>query len=143
VDDPCYLTVASAHVNRVAAVALLELVAAGASAGIAISLIRSQGGGVLVWPLPLGSPVYRSGSFSKVRASCWRSGTSATPVLTRRIKDQILGVNGARLYGIEPNRWEFSRRELERLRRHLPGRNRTLGPSTAAKAGAFTQRPHA
>jgi uncharacterized protein len=67
------------------------------------------------------------------------------PKLTRRIKDKILGLNGAGLYRVEPitDRCEFSRRELERLRRHLPGRNRTLGPSTTAEAGAFRELDHA
>ena len=67
------------------------------------------------------------------------------PKLTRRIKDKILGLNGAGLYRVEPitDRCEFSRRELERLRRHLPGRNRTLGPSTTAEAGDFRELDHA
>jgi hypothetical protein len=67
------------------------------------------------------------------------------PELTRRIKDKILGLNGARLYGVEPitPRCEFTRRELERLRRQLPGRNRTLGPATAAEASAFRAYDHA
>jgi hypothetical protein len=67
------------------------------------------------------------------------------PELSRRIKNKILGVNGARLYGVEPitDRCEFSRRELERLRRKLPGRNRTLGPSTPAEAQAFRGLDHA
>ena len=67
------------------------------------------------------------------------------PELTRRITDKILGANGARLYGVEPitDRCEFTRRELEQIRRHLPGRNRTLGPSTAAEAHAFRALDHA
>jgi hypothetical protein len=67
------------------------------------------------------------------------------PELTRRITDKILGANGARLYGVEPitDRCEFTRRELEQIRRHLPGRNRTLGPSTAAEARAFRALDHA
>jgi hypothetical protein len=67
------------------------------------------------------------------------------PHLTRQIKNKILGANGARLYGVEPitDRCEFTRRELERIRRHLPGRNRTLGPSTKAEARAFRALDHA
>jgi predicted TIM-barrel fold metal-dependent hydrolase len=67
------------------------------------------------------------------------------PQLTRQIKNNILGANGARLYGVEPitDRCEFTRRELERIRRHLPGRNRTLGPSTRAEARAFRALDHA
>lgn len=61
------------------------------------------------------------------------------PELTRAIKNKILGGNGAGLYGVEPvtDRCEFTRRELEQLRRQLPGRSRTLGPSTVAEARAF------
>ena len=40
-------------------------------------------------------------------------------------------------------RCEFSRRELEQLRRQLPGRNRTLGPSMAAEARVFRELDHA
>ncbi|MGZ4154441.1 MAG: DUF4386 domain-containing protein [Actinomycetota bacterium] len=57
-DDPAYLTVVSAHQTRIAAGALLELVAAGASVGIAISLypvLRRQGEG-----LALASVVFRT-----------------------------------------------------------------------------------
>jgi predicted TIM-barrel fold metal-dependent hydrolase len=66
------------------------------------------------------------------------------PELTRRIKNKILGLNGARLYGVDPvtEPCAFSRRELERLRRQLPGSNRTLGPSTAAEAAAFRTLDH-
>ncbi|MGH2748308.1 MAG: amidohydrolase family protein [Actinomycetota bacterium] len=61
------------------------------------------------------------------------------PKLTRRIKDKILGLNGARLYGVEPvtTRCEFTRRELEEVRKKLPGRNETLGPRTRAEARTF------
>ena len=45
------------------------------------------------------------------------------PKLTKELKAKILGLNGAALYGVEPNteRCEFSRRELEQIRRKLPG----------------------
>ena len=58
------------------------------------------------------------------------------PELTKHIKAKILGLNGARVYGIEPitTGCEFTRRELEQIRRQLPGRNRTLGPETRAEA---------
>ena len=57
-DDPAYLTFLSAHETRVALGALFELVAAGASAGIAVALYpvlkRSSAG------LALGSVVFRT-----------------------------------------------------------------------------------
>ena len=61
------------------------------------------------------------------------------PELTKEVKAKILGLNGARLYDTEPitEKCEFSRKELEKIRRHLPGRNRTLGPSTKAEAQRF------
>jgi hypothetical protein len=61
------------------------------------------------------------------------------PALTREIKAKILGLNGARLYGVEPitTRCEFSRRELEEIRKELPVGNRTYGPSTPAEVNFF------
>jgi predicted TIM-barrel fold metal-dependent hydrolase len=61
------------------------------------------------------------------------------PRLTKEIKAKILGLNGAKLYDVTPNteRCEFTRKELERLRRTLPGRNGALGPRTVAQAEVF------
>jgi predicted TIM-barrel fold metal-dependent hydrolase len=60
------------------------------------------------------------------------------PKLTREIRAKILGANGARLYGVEPmERCEFTRGELERMRKSLPGRNEALGPRTTSEAAAF------
>ncbi len=61
------------------------------------------------------------------------------PKLTKELKAKILGLNGAALYGVEPNTEEcrFSRRELEQIRRKLPGRNRVLGPTTMSETQAF------
>jgi hypothetical protein len=61
------------------------------------------------------------------------------PELTKRLKHKILGLNGARLYGIEPvtGHCDFTRRELESLRRMMPGRMAALGPSTLAEAERF------
>jgi predicted TIM-barrel fold metal-dependent hydrolase len=61
------------------------------------------------------------------------------PKLTKELKAKVLGLNGARLYDVEPNteRCEFTRRELERLRRTLPGSNAALGPRTLAQAEVF------
>ena len=45
------------------------------------------------------------------------------PKLTEELKAKILGLNGAALYGVEPNTeaCRFSRRDLEQIRRKLPG----------------------
>jgi predicted TIM-barrel fold metal-dependent hydrolase len=60
------------------------------------------------------------------------------PRLTKEIKAKILGANGARLYGVEPvARCEFTRRELEQMRKSLPGKHETLGPRTPKEAAEF------
>ena len=61
------------------------------------------------------------------------------PKLTKELKAKILGLNGAVLYGVEPNTstCEFTRRELEQIRRTLPGTNAALGPRTMAEIQAF------
>lgn len=61
------------------------------------------------------------------------------PKLTKEIKAKILGLNGAALYHVEPNTstCEFTRRDLEEIRRTLPGTNLALGPTTMAAVQAF------
>jgi predicted TIM-barrel fold metal-dependent hydrolase len=61
------------------------------------------------------------------------------PKLTKELKAKILGLNGAALYDVEPNTstCEFTRRELEQIRRTLPGTNLALGPTTMAAVQAF------
>jgi uncharacterized protein len=57
------------------------------------------------------------------------------PELTRERKTKILGLNGARVYGIEPrtDACEFTRRELEHIRREIGARHATYGPRNAAE----------
>lgn len=52
------------------------------------------------------------------------------PELTREIKDKVLGLNGARVYSVEPRtaKRDFTRRELEEIRASLPFRHETYGP---------------
>jgi uncharacterized protein len=61
------------------------------------------------------------------------------PKLTREVKAKILGLNGAALYGVEPNTstCDFTRRELEQIRCTLSGSNLALGPTTMAAVKAF------
>jgi hypothetical protein len=61
------------------------------------------------------------------------------PELTGEIKAKIFGRNAAALYGVDPGtvRCEFTREELERVRRELPLDNRTFGPTTPAEVAAF------
>jgi uncharacterized protein len=61
------------------------------------------------------------------------------PKLTKEIRAKILGLNAARLYGVDPVTvpCEFTRRELAEARRRLPIRNAVYGPATVAEAAAF------
>src|SRR5207248_8219787 len=55
------------------------------------------------------------------------------PALTKELKAKVLGGNAARLHGVEPVIGRcppFTRDELERLRRTLPGRTQAYGPTT-------------
>ena len=63
------------------------------------------------------------------------------PALTKKIKGKILGGNAARLFGIEPltTKCEFTRRELEEVRKALPLQNRTYGPATPAELRVFRE----
>jgi predicted TIM-barrel fold metal-dependent hydrolase len=60
------------------------------------------------------------------------------PALTKQAKRKILGLNAARLYGIDPVSvpCRFTRRELGQIRRELRRSNRTNGPRTPAEARA-------
>ena len=57
------------------------------------------------------------------------------PELTRERKAKILGRNGARVYGIEPrtDQCEFTRRQLEEIRRQIGAKHATYGPRNAAE----------
>jgi predicted TIM-barrel fold metal-dependent hydrolase len=61
------------------------------------------------------------------------------PALTRERKAKILGLNGARVYGVEPRTDEcrFTRRELERIRRTIEGRHATHGPRNETEVNAL------
>jgi uncharacterized protein len=66
------------------------------------------------------------------------------PRLTKELKAKILGLNGVRLYGVDPITvpCEFSRRELADLRIRLPLKNALNGPTTATAAAAFRGAHH-
>jgi uncharacterized protein len=61
------------------------------------------------------------------------------PELTRERKAKILGLNGARVYGVEPrtDECEFTRRELEEIRRQIQGKHATHGPRNEAEVTAL------
>lgn len=52
------------------------------------------------------------------------------PALTPRRKAKILGLSGARIYGVDPKKrtYRFTRRELDELRSELPFKQETYGP---------------
>jgi hypothetical protein len=60
------------------------------------------------------------------------------PALTAEVKRKILGGNAAALYEVEPitKRCEFSRIELEEVRRELPSRQVSYGPRTLQAVAA-------
>jgi predicted TIM-barrel fold metal-dependent hydrolase len=61
------------------------------------------------------------------------------PALTREIKRKVLGLNAARVYGVEPDAvpCEFTRRELQDVRREIKGRHATYGPRNEAEVRAL------
>ncbi len=61
------------------------------------------------------------------------------PALTRELKAKILGLNGGRVYGIEPrtDECDFTRRELEQIRAELQGKHATHGPRNEAEVEAL------
>ena len=66
------------------------------------------------------------------------------PALTAEVKAKVLGLNAARVYGVDPTavgRCELSSTEREELRLSLPTLNQTYGPRTHAEVLAH-QRAH-
>jgi predicted TIM-barrel fold metal-dependent hydrolase len=61
------------------------------------------------------------------------------PALTKEIKAKVLGLNGARVYGVEPKTvpCKFTRRELDEIRREIKGRHATHGPRNAREVAAL------
>src|SRR5262245_27729360 len=56
------------------------------------------------------------------------------PALTEKTKQRILGLNAAKLYGVDPirTRCDFTREELDEVRQALPARPASYGPRTEA-----------
>jgi hypothetical protein len=52
------------------------------------------------------------------------------PALTPLRRAKILGLNGARVYGVDPTTrtYRFHRTELEHIRKELPFKHETYGP---------------
>ena len=63
------------------------------------------------------------------------------PKLTKEIKEKVLGLNGARVYGIDPTTvpCKLTRRELEQVRSRIKGRHATHGPRNAAEVARLRE----
>jgi uncharacterized protein len=64
------------------------------------------------------------------------------PALTPELKAKVLGLNAARLYGVDPleSPCRPSREDREAIREAHPAANRTYGPTTAAAVRAHIER---
>ncbi|MBA3552239.1 MAG: amidohydrolase family protein, partial [Actinobacteria bacterium] len=63
------------------------------------------------------------------------------PKLTKEIKRKVLGANAARVYGVDPVTvpCAFTPKELAEIRRSLPGKTRTYGPTSMPEVRAFIE----
>jgi uncharacterized protein len=105
-------------------------------------LLRYVGEDNVLWgtdSIFYGSPQDQIQAFRSFQVSEEFQERYGYPKLTKEIKAKILGLNGARLYGVDPAAapCRFTRKELERIRRALPAENRTYGPTTSAEVASF------
>lgn len=77
-----------------------------------------------------GSPQDQIQAFRSFQISRELQERYGYPALTPRIKAKVLGLNGARVYGVKPKTvpCRFTRRELEEIRQAFPFRHQTYGP---------------
>jgi uncharacterized protein len=77
-----------------------------------------------------GSPQDQIQAFRAFRISAELQERYGYPALTPLRKAKVLGLNGARVYGVEPKkrRYRFTRRQLEHMQGTLPFRHETYGP---------------
>jgi len=63
------------------------------------------------------------------------------PELTRELKAKVLGLNGARVYGVEPTTRDckFTRDELEGIRASVGGKHATHGPRNATEVAVLRE----
>jgi predicted TIM-barrel fold metal-dependent hydrolase len=105
-------------------------------------LLRYVGEDNVVWGTDCifyGSPQDQIQALRSFQISAEFQERHGYPALTKELKAKILGLNGARLYQVDPiaTKCEFTRKELEEVRKALPLDNRTYGPTTPAEAAAF------
>jgi uncharacterized protein len=80
-----------------------------------------------------GSPQDQIQAFRAFQISAEFQERYGYPALTPLVKAKVLGLNGARVYGVEPvvRRATFTRRDLEEIRKALPFVHETYGPRNA------------
>lgn len=108
------------------------------SAHVLGKLLKYVGEDNLLWGTDCifyGSPQDQIQTFRAFEISKQLQERYGYPALTGERKAKILGLNGARVYGVEPrtDKCEFTRRELDEIRRSLKGRHATHGPRNAAE----------
>ncbi|MGH2952922.1 MAG: amidohydrolase family protein [Solirubrobacterales bacterium] len=112
------------------------------SAHVLGKLLRHVGEDNVLWGTDCifyGSPQDQIQTFRSFEISTEFQERYGYPALTRERKAKILGLNGARAYGVEPrtDKCEFTRRELEQVRRQIQGRHATHGPRNEAEVRAL------
>jgi uncharacterized protein len=105
-------------------------------------LLRYVGEDNVVWGtdcLFYGSPQDQIQALRSFQISDQLQERYGYPRLTKEVKSKILGLNAARLYGVDPITvpCQFTRRELAELRPTLPIENAVYGPTTPVEAAAF------
>lgn len=108
------------------------------SAHVLGKLLRHVGEDNILWGTDCifyGSPQDQIQTFRSFEISDEFQERYGYPALTKERKAKILGLNGARVYGVEPRtvKCEFTRRDLEQIRRSRGGRHATHGPRNAAE----------
>jgi uncharacterized protein len=90
-----------------------------------------------------GSPQDQIQAFRAFQISAEFQERYGYPALTPLVKAKVLGLNGARVYGVEPvvRRASFTRRDLEEIRKALPFVHETYGPRNAREV-AQLRRAH-
>ncbi|MGH3105156.1 MAG: amidohydrolase family protein [Gaiellaceae bacterium] len=110
----------------------------GQAAHVLGKLLRYVGENNVLWGTDCifyGSPQDQIQAFRAFRISREFQERYRYPALTPRRKAKILGLNAARVYGVDPvkRRYRFTRRELEQIRASLPFKHETYGPRNAAE----------
>jgi hypothetical protein len=103
------------------------------SAHVLGKLLRYVGEDNVLWGTDCifyGSPQDQIQAFRSFQISQEFQERYSYPPLTPLVKAKVLGLNGARVYGVEPvvRRAKFTRRDLEEIRKTLPFVHETYGP---------------